>query len=126
MERADGTTGEIDELGPSGDGDSDGDGGFQTVARLDEVPENGLRGVECDGVKIVLARQDDEVFALHDECSHEEFPLSEGELHDGEVECILHGARFDLRSGKPRALPAVRPVRAYECRVENGEIQVRL
>ena len=100
--------------------------GFCRVAHVDDIPDSGLLGVEVEGVKVVLARQDDEVFALHDECTHEEFPLSDGELHDGEVECILHGARFDLRTGKNRALPAVKPVRAYDCRVEGGEILVRL
>lgn len=99
---------------------------FRTVARLEDVPEGGLKGIEIDGTRIVLAESGGEIFALYDECSHEEFPLSEGEVVDGQVECILHGARFDLRTGKPKALPAVRPVRAYECRVENGEIQVRV
>ena len=102
------------------------DGEFRTVARYEDVPLGGLLGVECDGVKLVLANTDGEIFALYDECSHEEFPLSEGELTNGQVECILHGARFDVRTGKPKALPAVRPVRAYECRVEDGEIRVRL
>jgi len=106
-------------------GANDGDG-FRPVARLEDVPEGGLKGIDVDGTKIVLAESGGEIFALYDECSHEEFPLSEGEVVDGQVECILHGARFDLRTGKPKALPAVRPVRAYECRVENGEILVRV
>ena len=102
------------------------EGEFVFAARLEEVPEGGLHPVEIDGTKIVLAESGGEIFALYDECSHEEFPLSEGEVVDGQVECILHGARFDLRSGKPKALPAVRPVRAYECRIEDGEIRVRV
>jgi 3-phenylpropionate/trans-cinnamate dioxygenase ferredoxin subunit len=106
--------------------DANDGGGFRTVARREDVPEGGLKGIEIDGTRIVLAESGGEIFALYDECSHEEFPLSEGEVVDGQVECILHGARFDLRTGKPKALPAVRPVRAYECRVENGEIQVRV
>ncbi|MGD8495261.1 MAG: non-heme iron oxygenase ferredoxin subunit [Gemmatimonadales bacterium] len=106
--------------------DANDGGEFRSVARLEDVPEGGLKGIEIDGTRIVLAESGGEIFALYDECSHEEFPLSEGEVVDGQVECILHGARFDLRTGKPKALPAVRPVRAYECRVENGEIQVRV
>ena len=42
------------------------------------------------------------------------------------MECILHGARFDLKTGQAKALPAVRPVKAYETRIQNGEIQVLL
>lgn len=81
--------------------------------------------VDFEGVKILLANVGGRIHALHDECSHEEFALSNGELAGGEVTCILHGARFDLATGAPRALPAVRPVRTYETRVEGEEIQVR-
>ncbi len=100
--------------------------GFRTVARLDDVPRGTMLQVELDGEKIVLAHVGDRVFALHDECTHEEFPLSSGELVGGQVICKLHGARFDLETGAPRALPAVKPVRTYEARVEGEEIQVRV
>lgn len=101
-------------------------GDFHTVARLADVPENELRGVEVEGKRIVLARVDGTVYALEDRCSHEEFALSEGELTGNEVTCILHGARFDLATGAPRALPAVKPVPTYECRIEGDEIQIKL
>jgi 3-phenylpropionate/trans-cinnamate dioxygenase ferredoxin subunit len=99
---------------------------FRTVARVDEVPTGTMLQVELDGDKIVLAHVGDRVFALHDECTHEEFPLSSGELVGGQVTCTLHGARFDLETGAPRALPAVRPVKTYEARVEGEEIQIRV
>lgn len=99
---------------------------FRTVARLDEVPSGTMLAVELDGEKIVLAHVGDRVFALHDQCSHEEFPLSSGELVGEQITCVLHGARFDLETGAPRALPAVRPVRTYEARVEGEDIQVRV
>jgi len=90
------------------------------------VPPDTMLQVELDGQKIVLARVGERVFALHDECTHEEFPLSSGELVGKQVTCVLHGARFDLETGSPRALPAVRPVKTYEARVEGEEIQVRV
>ena len=99
---------------------------FVTVARLSEVPDNTLLPVEANGVKLVLAHAGGRVHALHDQCSHEEFPLSDGELEGNQVTCLLHGARFDLATGAAKALPAVKPVRVYECRVEEDEIQVRL
>lgn len=99
---------------------------FKTVARIEDVPDNALHPVEIDGVRIVLANSEGEVFALADQCSHEEFPLSDGDIVGGQVECILHGARFDLKTGQARALPAVRPVKAYETRILDGEIQVLL
>ena len=98
---------------------------FRTVARLEEVPAGTMLQVELDGEKIVLAHVGDRVFALHDECTHEEFALSSGELVGGQITCILHGARFDLETGAPRALPAVKPVRTYEARIEGEDIQIR-
>ena len=99
---------------------------FRTVAQLEDVPADTMLQVELDGQKIVLARVGERVFALHDECTHEEFPLSSGELVGKQVTCVLHGARFDLETGSPRALPAVRPVKTYEARVEGEEVQVRV
>ena len=94
-------------------------GDFRTVARLADVPENEMRGVEVDGKKIVLAHVGGTVYALEDRCS-------DGELVGDQVTCILHGARFDLATGAPRALPAVKNVPTYQVRVEGDEIQVKL
>jgi len=99
---------------------------FRTVAKVEDVPAGTMLQVELDGVKIVLAHVGDRVFALQDQCTHEEFPLSSGELVGGQVTCTLHGARFDLETGAPRALPAVRPVRTYDARVEGEDVQVRI
>ena len=99
---------------------------FVTVARVDDVPENGTCGVMAGELAIALIRSGGEVYALEDCCSHEEFPLSDGEVEAGEITCLLHGARFDLATGEPRALPAVMPVRTFDVRIEGDDIQVDL
>ncbi len=99
---------------------------FVTVAMIDDVPEGELIGVSHDGVDMVLVKRDGQIYALEDRCSHEEFPLSNGEFAGGEITCALHGARFDVATGSPRALPAVMPVKTYEVRIEGEEVQVRL
>ena len=101
-------------------------GEFRTVASVEDVPENGVHAVEVDGKKICLVKRAGKVYALEDRCSHEEFPLSAGEVTGDQITCMLHGARFDLETGKPKALPAVVPVKTYEARVEDGRVQVRL
>lgn len=98
---------------------------FVTVAQIADVPENGLLGLVIEGEAIVLIERDGRFYALEDRCSHEEFPLSSGDVASGEITCALHGARFDLATGAPRALPAVMPVKTYEVRVEDDEIQVK-
>ncbi len=99
---------------------------FVKVAMVDEVPMRGLLDIEAAGEKIVLVSTGEGAYyALKDKCSHEDYPLSDGELIDGDrVECQYHGAKFDLASGRAVALPAIRPVKTYEVKVEDGAILV--
>ncbi len=71
---------------------------------------------------IAIFRLDDGYYAIEDRCSHEEAALSEGEIENGKVECPLHGALFDIKTGKNLALPAVLPVKSYRVKIENGDI----
>ena len=96
------------------------------VASLEDLEENGLISVEAGGREIVLARADDGVYALEDCCSHQDYPLSEGEMDDGTVECALHGARFDVKTGKALSLPAIKPVDTFEVEVRDSDIYVKV
>ena len=93
---------------------------------LSDLPEEGAIRVVLDGVPICLARSQGEIFAVNDVCSHADVSLSEGDVEDGTVECWLHGSRFDLRTGKPTSLPAVRPVATYPVVVEGDDVFVKL
>lgn len=99
---------------------------FVRVASLAEVPEGELLGVEAEGVRICLANVDGAIYAFQDNCSHRDFPLSNGELDTEEctVTCEWHGAEFDIRTGAPLCLPATQPIVVYPVRVEGGEIRV--
>jgi 3-phenylpropionate/trans-cinnamate dioxygenase ferredoxin subunit len=96
------------------------------VAALGECPAGKLLGVTADGVQVVLANVDGTVCALQDQCSHEQYPLSDGELEDGDLVCIYHGARFDACTGARKSLPAVRPVQSYPVEVRDGDIYVNV
>jgi nitrite reductase/ring-hydroxylating ferredoxin subunit len=93
---------------------------------LNEIPEEAARRVVLDGIAICLARSQGEVFAISDICSHADVSLSEGDVEDGTVECWLHGSRFDLRTGQPTSLPAVKPVATYPVVVEGDDVFVKL
>ncbi len=100
---------------------------FQSACALDDVPIGGVHAVDVAGVDVAIVRtHDDEVFAIHDECSHASIALSEGDVDAAgcEIECWLHGSRFDLRSGKPTGLPAYEPVPVYPCKIEDGSVVV--
>ena len=85
---------------------------------------DGLRVVEVDGTELAIVSSAGEFYAIADECSHAAIPLSEGDVGDGEIECYLHGSRFDLRTGEPLGLPATEPVRVYPCQVSGDDVLV--
>lgn len=99
---------------------------FVRVAALADVPPGKLLGVEIGGRAICLANADGEIWAFQDNCSHKDFPMHSGELDGKQIECAWHGARFDVTTGRALRLPAIKPIRTYEVKVEDGEILVAL
>ncbi|NLB14852.1 MAG: non-heme iron oxygenase ferredoxin subunit, partial [Gammaproteobacteria bacterium] len=73
-------------------------------------------------VALVVVNHDGQFYALEDRCTHEDFELSAGPFDPdtGQFECLLHGARFDVRCGEALCPPAYEPVRSYPLKVENG------
>ena len=96
------------------------------VAAVEEVPPERLRAVQTDGGPIVLANVDGHIYALEDRCSHQDYPLSAGEVEDGQIECSFHGARFDVCTGRATQLPAITPVRTFEVEVRDDSVYVLL
>jgi 3-phenylpropionate/trans-cinnamate dioxygenase ferredoxin subunit len=99
---------------------------FVRACALSEVPGEGAIGVTIGEVPVAIVRAEGEIYAIHDVCSHEEVPLSEGEVYDHTVECWLHGSCFDLRSGKPTGPPATQPVATYSVRIDGDDVFVSL
>jgi 3-phenylpropionate/trans-cinnamate dioxygenase ferredoxin component len=99
--------------------------GFVRVASASDLPPGTLKQVEVGEEKVCLAHADGRIYAFSDNCSHRDFPLSAGVLHDGTtVECTWHGARFDMSSGRATQLPAIKPIRTREVLVQDGDIFV--
>ena len=82
--------------------------------------------VEKDGKTICVVRVGDEVFAVDDTCSHSDASLSEGDVTDFKIECWLHGAEFDLRTGEALTPPAVAPLRTYGVHVDGDSVTVEI
>ena len=95
----------------------------RACAFRDLAPESAL-AVEVGRDDVAIVRSGERVYAIADECSHAAIPLSEGDIGDGEIECYLHGSRFDLRSGKPLGLPATTPVAVYPCQISGDDVLV--
>ena len=84
--------------------------------------------VAWDGdTPILVFNLDGTYYALEDRCSHEDFELSAGSFNaeEGSIECVLHGARFDVRDGRPLCPPAYGPVAKFPVEVRDGGVWTR-
>ncbi|HLJ10560.1 MAG TPA: non-heme iron oxygenase ferredoxin subunit [Planctomycetaceae bacterium] len=98
---------------------------FEKVATLDELPPGERKSLVFDDRAVLIFRIGDDVYAVEDVCSHDGQPLTDGKLEGTAIECPRHGARFDVRTGRPLCMPAVEPIATFEVRVENNEIYLR-
>ena len=96
--------------------------------RFDSLENGKAVHAEVDGVPVAVVRIDDEVFAVHDRCSHADVRLSDGLVwcETKQIECIRHGSAFSLESGHPDTLPATQPVAVYPVSVVDGEVIVNV
>ncbi len=96
------------------------------VASLKNLEEGtGLR-VDVGEHRVALFRVADQVYAIGDRCSHAEASLAEGEIFGYDVECPWHGSEFDVRTGTPASLPAIRSVPIYDVEIVDGEVYLEI
>ena len=91
-----------------------------------DVAENSSALFETDTQQIALFNCKGQFYAIDDMCSHAEASLSEGEVYDCKVECPLHGAEFDLKTGEAFTLPATKSVKTYKTEINDGYIYVEM
>lgn len=90
-----------------------------------DVKQGEPKGVKLAGIPIALYRLDDGVYATHDVCTHAYALLSDGYIEGDSIECPLHGALFDIRSGKCKAVASA-DLATYAVRVEDGGLMVAI
>jgi 3-phenylpropionate/trans-cinnamate dioxygenase ferredoxin subunit len=96
------------------------------VCAVGELPVGEAVRIEAEGVPIAVFNADGALYAVDDTCTHQDASLSEGWLEGCLIECPLHAASFDLRTGLPTCLPARRPVRTHRVTVDDGVIHVHV
>jgi nitrite reductase/ring-hydroxylating ferredoxin subunit len=104
-------------------------GGYRSMAWMKaaataEVKDRGVMGVEVGGEEIALYWVDDAVYATHDVCTHAFARLSEGYLEGECIECPIHQALFNVKTGEVMAAPAYEPIKTYPCRIEGDDVLV--
>ena len=98
------------------------------VCPISELAPGERRLVEWDDLEIGVFNCDGTVYAIEDRCSHDDGPLIEGELDDQSctIECPRHGSLFDIRTGKPKTLPAYVPVDTFNVIIEDDTIKLEV
>lgn len=100
------------------------DGWVRVCATNELLP--GESKVAWDGdTPILVVNLGGELHAIEDRCTHEDFELSAGAIIGTEIECVLHGARFDLRSGQARCAPAYLPVAKFPVKIDDHQVWTR-
>jgi 3-phenylpropionate/trans-cinnamate dioxygenase ferredoxin subunit len=99
---------------------------YVTVARVGEIPDGEGRAFEVNDVAVGVFNCGGQFLAVGDVCTHAEALLHEGTLDRVRctIECPLHSAEFDLRTGKVLTPPATEPIATFPIRVEDDKIQV--
>jgi len=98
------------------------------VCTVSELPVGERKLVEWEDLEIGVFNCDGAYFAIEDRCSHDDGPLAEGEFDADTctVECPRHGSLFDLRTGRPKTLPAYQPVEIFPVRVEDDTVKLEV
>lgn len=93
---------------------------------LSQLAQNKPVRLEKSGLSICVARIGDEVFAIGDTCTHGHASLSEGDISGFRIECWLHGAEFDVRTGEAVGLPATEPVKSYQVHIVADSVTIEV
>ncbi len=97
---------------------------FVKVGTLSEFGLGSIKGVDVDGVRVVIANAGGKLHALSNSCTHVGLPMAGGYLHEGAIVCPFHGSFFKLEDGSPIGGPASDALDVYEVRVEGKDVLV--
>lgn len=94
---------------------------------LGDLADGQMRYCDVDDYGVMVCRVEGQLYALEDNCSHADTPLSEGRLRGYNVTCPLHGTSFDVRTGEHSGPPAYTGVACYSVtETDAGAVAVRL
>ncbi|HMD65364.1 MAG TPA: non-heme iron oxygenase ferredoxin subunit [Stellaceae bacterium] len=99
---------------------------FVAVAKASELSSGQMKWVAVDRERVVLANVEGVFYALRDVCGHRNAPLSRGKLDGYLIECPLHFAQFDVRTGELVNGPVSTSVPIYQVRVQGGTVSIKL
>jgi 3-phenylpropionate/trans-cinnamate dioxygenase ferredoxin subunit len=99
---------------------------FTRALQVAEVPPGTKKALELAGKSVLICHSNDRLFAVSNVCSHAHEKLECGRMSRGWIACPVHGARFELATGRAMNPPATRPIATYELRIVDDWIEVRV
>jgi len=97
---------------------------WQTIGNTADIPPERVAVFNVGDHAVAVCNVNGQFYAIDDLCTHDGGSLDQGELEGDEIECPLHGARFNVISGDAVQLPAFEPVETHDVRVEGETLQV--
>jgi nitrite reductase/ring-hydroxylating ferredoxin subunit len=98
---------------------------FVPIGKITDLQPGRMKWVAVDRERVLLVNVEGTYYALKDQCGHQWAPLSKGQLQGHIVECPLHFACFDVRTGALISGPVATDVPIYEVRVEGDTVYVK-
>lgn len=97
---------------------------FHKFCEQSALPEGSKKAKKINGEMILVCHTKGKLFAVANLCSHQDKFLHTGRVRNCRITCPLHGAQFDLATGKATCLPATKPIATYEVRVVDDWVEV--
>jgi len=91
---------------------------------FDTLVEGKPVAIDVDGTPVCVVKVAEEVFAVADTCTHAEASLAEGEVNGSKIECWLHGAEFDLKTGKALTPPATEALKTFNVKRNGNQLTI--
>jgi 3-phenylpropionate/trans-cinnamate dioxygenase ferredoxin subunit len=91
---------------------------------FDTLVEGKPVAIDVNGTPVCVVKVADEVFAVADTCTHSEASLAEGEVTGSKIECWLHGAEFDLKTGKALTPPATEALKTFNVKRNGNQLTI--
>jgi 3-phenylpropionate/trans-cinnamate dioxygenase ferredoxin subunit len=101
-------------------------GTFTRVLQTSELPVGTKKAVDVDGKAILVCNSENKLHAISNICSHAEEKLECGRMGRTWISCPVHGARFELATGRAMNPPAIRPIKTFPVRVVDDWIEVEV
>jgi 3-phenylpropionate/trans-cinnamate dioxygenase ferredoxin subunit len=95
------------------------------AAEVTELPAGQMKRFDFEQHRYLIVNADNQIYAVDDQCSHEEVSLYLGCIQDHNIKCSLHGSRFCLKTGQPLEEPANEPIGTYPVKIDDNQILIQ-